>query len=367
MNEMRSATLLLEKGLLFRGMAFGAKGTTGGEIVFHTGMTGYSEIFTDPSYYGQILVMAYPHIGNYGVAAHEWQSGKSHLRGIVVRDFSVFYSRGGKALGLEEFLRLHQVIALAGVDTRYLIQEIRTQGAQRAILSTEVHDPESLHQELQKIPLMEGSSLVRYVTTSTPYTLGESSWLRIAVLDLGVKKAILQQLLQRDAYVGVFPAYTPWEEIQAFEPSAFVLSNGPGDPAALPELLPLAQKMIQTRKPILGICLGHQILSLALGVPTYKLPYGHHGANHPVRELTTGRIFITSQNHGFAIDKQALDKHPHLYLTHLNLLDGTVEGFAHKELPILGVQYHPEAAPGPHESLEIFTKFFQQITTPTQA
>lgn len=366
MNNMRLASLLLENGLFFQGTAFGAKGTTGGEIVFHTGMTGYPEIFTDPSYYGQILVMAYPHIGNYGVAAHEWQSDKIHLRGIVVRDFSVFYSRGGKALGLEEFLRLHQVIAIAGIDTRHLIQEIRTQGAQRAVLSTEVHQPEILYEELQKIPPMEGSALVRYVTTPTPYTLGESSSLRVAVLDLGVKKAILHQLLKKGAFVGVFPAHTSWEEIQAFEPSAYLLSNGPGDPAALTELIPLAHKMIQTRKPILGICLGHQILSLAFGIPTYKLPYGHHGANHPVQELSTGRIFITSQNHGFSIDIQALEKHPELHLTHLNLLDHTVEGFAHKELPILGVQYHPEAAPGPHESLEIFTKFFSLLALPTQ-
>jgi carbamoyl-phosphate synthase small subunit len=357
---MKKAYLLLADGWQAEGLSFGAEGTFFGEIVFHTALTGYPEIFTDPSYWEQILVMTLPHIGNYGTAAEEWQHEKPTIRGLVVREISHFFSRAGKAVGLPEYLKMHGVPGIAGIDTRALVRHVRQKGAQNAVLTTEPPSAD-LWETLKAHPSMAGQELASQVTTPKPYFVGEGGTYRIALLDFGVKKAIIDHLTQRGAYVGVFPAHTPWKELQAFEPEGFLLSNGPGDPAAMPYAIETARAIIHSRKPALGICLGHQLLSLALHVPTYKLLYGHRGSNHPVKDLRTGRLYITSQNHGFAIEKEALLNHPDLLLTHLNLNDHTVEGFMHKHLPVQGVQYHPEACPGPHDSHEIFDEFIAKV------
>ncbi len=359
---MKRGCLYLADGWHAEGTLHAAEGTFSGEVIFHTALTGYPELLTDPSFFGQFLVFTHTHIGNYGTDAIEWQYSRPTVRGIIVRNLSSFFSRAGKALGLIEYLRTYGVPALEGIDTRALVRHIRTRGAQKALLTSEPFSVEEALSRLSAEPDMEGQELASQVTTPEPYFLGESSALRIAVLDFGVKRAILDHLVRRGAYVGVFPAHTSVKALLAFEPQAFLLSNGPGDPAAMPYAIETVRALIPLQKPMLGICLGHQILSLALNIPTYKLLYGHHGSNHPVKDLRKGRSYITSQNHGFAIRAENLTAHPDLLLTHINLNDQTVEGFAHKHLPILGVQYHPEASPGPHDSHYIFDEFFEKIT-----
>ncbi|MCS7297680.1 MAG: glutamine-hydrolyzing carbamoyl-phosphate synthase small subunit [Bacteroidia bacterium] len=357
---MKKAFLVLADGWRAEGIAVGAEGTAFGEIVFHTALTGYPEIFTDPSYWGQIVVMTMPHIGNYGTAAEEWQHEKPTIRGLVVRQMSSFFSRAGRALGLPEYLKMHNIPAIAEIDTRALVRHVRQKGAQNALITT-LPLTDDLLEQLQSFPPMQGSELASQVTTPRPYYVGEASAPRIALLDFGVKKAIIDHLTWRGFYVGVFPAYTSASELLQFEPQGFLLSNGPGDPASMEYAIQTTKALLQTRLPILGICLGHQLLSLALGVPTYKLLYGHRGSNHPVKDLRTGQLFITSQNHGFAIDKEALQRTSSLRLTHINLNDHTVEGFIHTELPVQGVQFHPEAHPGPRESQAVFDEFAQRV------
>lgn len=357
---MKKAYLLLADGWQAEGISVGAEGTVIGEVVFHTALTGYPEIFTDPSYWGQILVMTLPHIGNYGTASEEWQHDKPMIRGLVVRQMSSFFSRAGRAVGLPEYLRMYGIPAIAGIDTRALVRHVRQKGAQNALLTTEPLT-DALREMLRNHPSMAGAELASQVTTARPYFVGEASAPRIALLDFGVKRAIIEHLVHRGFYVGVFPAHSSLTELMEFHPDGFLLSNGPGDPAAMPYAIQTAKEILHTRLPVLGICLGHQILSLALGIPTYKLLYGHRGSNHPVKDLRTGKLFITSQNHGFAIDRRALEAASHVRLTHLNLNDHTVEGFIHTELAVQGVQYHPEASPGPHDSHEIFDEFAQQV------
>ncbi|MCX8112639.1 MAG: glutamine-hydrolyzing carbamoyl-phosphate synthase small subunit [Bacteroidia bacterium] len=363
---MKKAYLILADGWQAEGVSVGADAVVFGEIVFHTALTGYPEILTDPSYWGQILVMTLPHIGNYGTAAEEWQHDKPTIRGLVVRHMSGFFSRSGRALGLPEYLRMHGIPAIAEIDTRALVRHVREKGAQNALLTTEPPTP-TLLEQLRAFPSMSGAELASQVTTSKMYYVGDLDQPRIALLDFGVKKAIIDQLVQRGLCVGVFPAHTTFESMRDFEPVGFLLSNGPGDPAAMDYAIRTARDIVESGLPTLGICLGHQLLSLALGIPTYKLLYGHRGSNHPVKDLRTGKLFITSQNHGFAIDMQAILQRSDIRLTHINLNDHTVEGFAHAELPIQGVQYHPEASPGPHDSHEIFDEFIRQIKARTAA
>jgi len=358
---MKRGWLYLSDGWQAEGTLHAAEGTFAGEVIFHTALTGYPELLTDPSFYGQFLVFTNPHIGNYGTDAVEWQHPRPTVQGIIVRHLSGYFSRAGKAVGLIEYLRTYQVPALEGIDTRALVRHIRMQGAQKALLTSEPLSLEEALARMAQVPDMAGQELASQVTTREPYFVGEAAPIRVAVLDFGVKKAILDHLVRRGAYVGVFPAHTSVKELIAFEPHAFLLSNGPGDPAAMAYAIQTVSELLSLGKPMLGICLGHQLLSLALGVPTYKLLYGHHGSNHPVKDLRTGRSAITSQNHGFAISAEALEKHPDLVLTHVNLNDQTVEGFMHKTLPILGVQYHPEASPGPHDSHYIFNEFIEAV------
>jgi carbamoyl-phosphate synthase small subunit len=372
------AILALENGTWFEGDAAGAAGEAAGEVVFNTSMTGYQEILTDPSYSGQIVTMTAPEIGNYGIAPDDAESRAPQVAGFVIREESPIASNWRSNSSLRDYLVHHGVVAISGVDTRALTRILRSAGVMRGIIATGDVDPRGLVEKAGRLPTMEGADLVRGVTCEAPFDWvpppGDefapaperlaSPRLRVAAYDFGMKWNILRRFTAHGCDVRVYPATTPASELLASNPDGVFLSNGPGDPAALDYAIDNARELIDADVPVFGICLGHQILSLALGGSTYKLKFGHRGANHPVKELDTGKVEITSQNHGFAVDAESLPAD--VKITHLNLYDGTVEGLRHDTKPVFCVQYHPEAAPGPHDADYLFRQFLDSMEKRTE-
>ncbi len=357
------ALLLLADGTTYEGKAAGKIGTTIGEICFNTGMTGYQEIFTDPSYYGQILVATNAHIGNYGIKDEDVESDSIKIAGLICKNFTVPYSRHQAQSSIQEYFEKEGLVGISDVDTRAIVRHIRTRGAMNAIISSDNFDLEDLKSQLDAAPDMDGLELSSKVTTAAAYTLGDpDASIKIAVLDLGTKKNILRNFLSRDCYVKVFPARATMEEIDAFGADGLFISNGPGDPGAMDYAVDTAKAMLAEDKPLFGICLGHQILARAVGIPTYKMHHGHRGINHPVMNLVTGKSEITSQNHGFGVSPEAIaDKLDIVEITHRNLNDDTIEGIRVIGKPAFSVQYHPEASPGPHDAAYLFDQFVDMI------
>src|SRR6187401_1783248 len=371
------ATLALENGIWYEGDAAGAPGETGGEVVFNTSMSGYQEILTDPSYAGQIVTMTAPEMGNYGTSAEDSESRGTQVAGFIVREESPIASNWRSDSTLREYLTRNNIVAISDIDTRALVRVLRSSGVMRGVIATGDVDPRALVDKAQGLPSMEGSDLVLGVTCEAPFDwapaspLAEDEFapqiqerkarrnLRIAAYDFGMKWNIMRRFTAYGCDVRVFPATAPASELLAQKPDGVFLSNGPGDPAVLSYAISNARHLIDADVPVFGICLGHQILSLAMGAETYKLKFGHRGANHPVKELETGKVEITSLNHGFAVDPDSLP--PDLKVTHLNLYDGTVEGLRHTKQPVFCVQYHPEAAPGPHDADYLFNKFVEEM------
>lgn len=358
LNGQVPCLLALEDGQTFVGLGFGASGTTTGEIVFNTSMCGYQEILTDPSYAGQVITMTYPEMGNYGTNPADVESRKIFARGMVVRHLSRRHSSRLATSSLSQYLQHSGIVGISDVDTRQITRHIRDKGAMRCAISTEILDPAALVEVARGSQEMSGADFTAEVTTPDIYKLGKSGY-QIAVMDFGIKRSILENLAELGCQLTVYPADTKAKTILDTKPDAIFLSNGPGDPAACKEVLQELPHLVASKLPIFGICLGHQLLAITLGAKTYKLKFGHRGGNQPVKDLTTGKVEITSQNHGFAVDQHSLPAN--LELTHINLNDNSVEGFRHKELPIFCVQYHPEASPGPHDARYLFDRFNQLI------
>lgn len=362
-HTRKKAIILLADGTIFHGKAVGNKeGTAFGEVCFNTGMTGYQEIFTDPSYFGQLMVTTNAHIGNYGTNKYEVESEGIKIAGLICRNFSYNYSRDSADTSLEDFLNHNNLFAISDIDTRALVSYIRDNGAMNAVISTEVENTEALKKQLAEVPNMKGLELASKVSTKTAYTYGnENATHKIAALDIGIKKNILRNLAQRDCYIKVFPYTATFEELAAFEPDGYFLSNGPGDPQPLTNAIEVAKKIIDKNLPLFGICLGHQIIALANGISTYKMHHGHRGINHPIMNLISGKGEITSQNHGFAINREETENHPDIEITHVHLNDHTVAGIKMKSKNCFSVQYHPEASPGPHDASYLFDQFIANI------
>lgn len=361
----KKAIILLADGTIFHGKSVGGKeGSAAGEVCFNTGMTGYEEIFTDPSYYGQLMVTTNAHIGNYGVKEGESESDSPKIAGLICKNFSYNYSRPGATNSLLEFLDENNVLAISDVDTRALVTYIRENGAMNAIISTDVDNIEGLKEELSKVPDMNGLELASKVSTKEPYYYGdENATYRVAAVDVGIKKNILKHLAARDAYVKVFPYDTSLEEMKSWNPDGYLLANGPGDPQPLEGVINVAKNIIEENHPLFGICLGHQIIALANGISTYKMHHGHRGINHPVLNYKTGNGEITSQNHGFSVDRQETEKHPDVEITHVCINDDTIGGLQMKNKNVFSVQYHPEAGPGPNDASYLFDEFIERIKT----
>lgn len=369
-----NAILALEDGTWYAGVSAGAPGETTGEVVFNTSMTGYQEVLTDPSYAGQIVTMTTPQIGNYGVAATDVESDAPKVAGFIMRDQSPIASNWRAQATLREYLTANNIVAIADIDTRALTRKLRSAGVMRGVIATGAVDPQALVERARAIPLMEGMDLVKEVTCAAPYdfslsladTVAAASFaptpdkpaarvFKVAAYDYGIKTNILRRLVAHGCQVRVFPATTPAADLLAWQPDGIFLSNGPGDPAAVGYAIDNVKALVAAGTPIFGICLGHQLLALGLGASTYKLKFGHRGGNHPVKQLSSGQVEITSQNHGFAVDPDSLPAG--IEMTHKNLYDGTVEGIRHTGKPLFSVQYHPEASPGPHDADYLFRQF----------
>lgn len=362
-QNRKDALLLLEDGTIFHGKAVGDKtGTAFGEVCFNTGMTGYQEIFTDPSYYGQLMVTTNAHIGNYGTTQLDTESDSVKIAGLICKNFSYNYSRPNAEKSLLEFLNDNNLLAISDVDTRALVSYIRDNGAMNALITTEIDQLSKLKEDLKKVPNMAGLELASKVSTKTPYLFGDvDASIKIAALDIGIKKNILKNLSRRGGQIKVYPYDTSFEKMASWAPDAYFISNGPGDPEPLEAAIETAKAMLNSGKPVFGICLGHQVLALANGISTYKMHHGHRGINHPILNLLTGKGEITSQNHGFAINREETEKHPEVEITHTHLNDGTVAGIRIKNKNAFSVQYHPEASPGPHDAGYLFDEFFDYI------
>ena len=362
-KKRKKAILLLSDGTIFYGKSVYGEGTAFGEVCFNTGMTGYQEIYTDPSYFGQLMIMTNPHIGNYGVVNDESESDSVKISGLICKNFSYNYSRELADSSLEEFLNKNNLFAISDIDTRALVSYIRDNGAMNAVITTDVDDIDSLSKKLAEVPSMEGLELASKVSTKSTYYYGnESSKFKVAALDLGIKKNILCNLAKRDVYIKVFPFDSSFEEMKEWNPDGYFLSNGPGDPEPLKVVQDVAKKIIDQNLPLFGICLGHQIIALANGISTYKMHNGHRGINHPVKNLITGKGEITSQNHGFAVNKEESLANENVEITHIHLNDDTVAGIKLKDSNCFSVQFHPEASPGPHDSSYLFDEFIENMS-----
>jgi carbamoyl-phosphate synthase small subunit len=365
MNEYSSrnkALILLQDGTIFFGKSLGVKGNAYGELCFNTGMTGYQEIFTDPSYFGQLIVTTNAHIGNYGVNAEEVESDSPKISGLICKNFNNLFSRPAADDSLQNFFIKYDVVAISDVDTRALVSYIRDNGAMNAVISTDVNSIDELKKNLQTVPPMVGMELASKVSTKESYFYGHpNSKIKIAALDLGVKKNILRNLSERDTYIKVFPYNSSFKEMSEWNPDGYFISNGPGDPEPLKDAIKLAKNILKTKSPLFGICLGHQVIALANGIPTYKMHNGHRGINHPIINLSTGKGEVTSQNHGFAISREETELNDNVEITHVHLNDNTIAGIKIKDNNCFSVQYHPEASPGPHDSSYLFDEFVKLI------
>ena len=360
-TQHKKAILLLADGTIFEGKSIGADGTAFGEICYNTGMTGYQEVFTDPSYFGQLMLTTNAHIGNYGVNNDEVESDSIKIAGLVCKNFSFNYSRDNAQGSLENYFESQNLMAISDVDTRAVVRYIRDKGAMNAVISTNT-DIEALKEQLKAIPEMKGLELASKVSTKEPYFYGnENAPIKISALDIGIKKNILRNLAKRGCYIKVFPYNATFAQMNEFKPDGFFLSNGPGDPEPLIEAQNLAKEVIKNNIPLFGICLGHQVIALANGIPTFKMHNGHRGINHPVKNLITGKGEITSQNHGFVVKKEDVENHRDFEITHIHLNDNTLAGMRMKNKNCFSVQYHPEASPGPHDSSYLFDQFIENI------
>ncbi len=358
----KPAILLLADGTVFKGNAAGKIGTTTGEICFNTGMTGYQEVFTDPSYYAQLLVETNVHIGNYGIKEAESESGSIKIAGLICKMFHEYFSRETGDMSVTEYFEKNNVVVIADVDTRAVVRHIRSKGAMNAIISSEILDVEELKKLLAKVPSMEGLELSSTVSTKQAYTYGNpDAKLKVALLDLGVKSNTLRCLDKRGVFVKVFPHNASFTEMEQWKPNGYLISNGPGDPAVMPKTVETVKEIVDADKPFFGICLGHQMLAESQGIKTYKMFNGHRGINHPVKNIIKGTCEITSQNHGFAVKEEDVRSNPNVEITHINLNDGTIEGIRVKGKKAFSVQYHPESAPGPHDSRYLFDDFVSSL------
>ncbi|WP_405562609.1 glutamine-hydrolyzing carbamoyl-phosphate synthase small subunit [Polaribacter sp. Asnod6-C07] len=361
-QQRKKALVLLADGTIFYGKSVGIEGTSTGEICFNTGMTGYQEIFTDPSYFGQLMVATNAHIGNYGINNDEVESDGIKIAGLICRNFSFTHSRVDSDGNLKDWFIKHNLVAISDVDTRALVSYIRDNGAMNAIISTEVDKIDELKSQLAAVPSMEGLELASKVSTKEPYFIGdENADIKISALDIGIKKNILRNLAKRGAYIKVYPYNSTFLELENFNPDGYFISNGPGDPEPLVEAQEVAKEIIKRDLPLFGICLGHQVIALSQEISTYKMHNGHRGINHPVKNLLTGKGEITSQNHGFAINREETEANDNVEITHLHLNDHTVAGIRIKDKNAFSVQYHPEASPGPHDSEYLFDQFISNI------